>query len=153
MAQDEQGIKDICDPEFDAHCFTASELCQIPLLEILQGVREGDKTFKKMRQDAKADTFKPLYYGSSGTPAQQRYYAAWRERYCGINGMQKEWISEVQVTKRLITPYGLRFYWPWSRTSKSGYLNVSTAVCNYPVQGFATAEIMPIADVAHWPGS
>lgn len=139
MARDVQGRDDIISGH-DVHKFSASVLNKVP----------ESKVTKAMRQNAKADTFKPLYGGQSGTPDQQAYYRAFRERYPQIDEMQKSWISEVAMSKRLITEWGLRYYWPYARISKSGYVNVTTAVSNYPVQAFATAEIIPIALVYLW---
>lgn len=50
----------------------------------------------------------------------------------------------------LTTPYGMRFYWPGTKMSRSGYIDNTTAISNYPIQGFATAEIIPIALVSFW---
>ena len=44
----------------------------------------------------------------------------------------------------------MRYYWPGTRMEKSGYVTNSTSICNYPVQAFATAEIIPIALVYMW---
>jgi hypothetical protein len=53
--------------------------------------------------------------------------------------------------KKLVTEWGLRYYWPYAkRDPRNGYVNVTTAVCNYPVQALATAEIIPIALVYLW---
>lgn len=139
LGRDEQARTDILSGH-DVHRFTAS---------VLNGISEDEVT-KALRQDAKPDTFKPLYGGQSGTPEQQRYYKAFRERYPGITGAQQTWIDEVVVSKRLITEWGMRYYWPYARMSRSGYVNVTTSVSNYPVQAFATAEIIPIALVYFW---
>jgi DNA polymerase I-like protein with 3'-5' exonuclease and polymerase domains len=140
LGRDERGLLDITSGH-DVHSFTAS---------VLLGIRAADVT-KEQRQNAKSDTFKPLYGGSKGTPAQEAYYKAFRERYPQINGTQETWVDEVVESKRLITPWGMRYYWPWAkRNSKSGYCNETAAIYNYPVQAFATAEIIPIAIVAFW---
>lgn len=139
LGRDEQAKADI-EGGHDVHRFTAS---------VLNGILESDVT-KDQRQDAKPDTFKPLYGGQSGTDAQKAYYKAFRERYPGITGAQKSWIDEVVISKRLITEWGMRYYWPYARVSKSGYVNVTTSVSNYPVQAFATAEIIPIALTYFW---
>jgi DNA polymerase-1 len=102
------------------------------------------------RQDAKAHTFKPLYGGSSGTPKQRKYYEFFKNKYSGITATQQGWIDEVLVSKHLTTEWGMKYYWPHTRMERSGYVTNSTAICNYPVQAFATAEIIPIALVFMW---
>lgn len=102
------------------------------------------------RQEAKAHTFKPLYGGMSGSPAEVKYYEFFKEKYCGIADTQREWINSVLENKELITEWGMRYYWPNTRMDRSGYISNSTSICNYPVQAFATAEIIPIALVYCW---
>jgi DNA polymerase I-like protein with 3'-5' exonuclease and polymerase domains len=147
---DKQAQADILDPDFDAHCTSASEMNEIPYREFLEGYREGDKSFKRMRTEAKPDTFKPLYGGESGTKKQQRWYKAFKERYTGIAATQEGWVEEVLTTKRLITPWGMRYYWPRAKRMNDGYVNVKHSVYNYPIQAFATAEIIPIAVTSLW---
>lgn len=129
LGRDEAGIEDIA-MGTDVHQQTASVL-------------------GTSRQDAKADTFKPLYGGRRGTPAQERYYAYFREKYAGITAEQERWVNEVLATGKLETPC-LDFYWPDTRMERSGYVTNTPAICNYPVQSLATAEIIPIALVYMW---
>jgi DNA polymerase I-like protein with 3'-5' exonuclease and polymerase domains len=102
------------------------------------------------RQGAKAHTFKPLYGGRSGSPNEVRYYEFFREKYSGITATQQSWINEVLSTGELETEWGLRYYWPDTEMQRSGYVTNSTSICNYPVQAFATAEIIPIGLVYFW---
>jgi DNA polymerase I-like protein with 3'-5' exonuclease and polymerase domains len=102
------------------------------------------------RQDAKAHTFKPLYGGRSGTPDQKRYYEHFRKTYQGVTATQQRWIDEVLDTKSLRTEWGMRFHWPDTKQDKSGYVTNTTSISNYPVQSFATAEIIPLALVCFW---
>lgn len=102
------------------------------------------------RQDAKAHTFKPLYGGKSGTPEQQRYYSEFENKYRGISGTQKRWVHGVLNTKKLVTEWGLVYYWPDTKMTQSGYIINTTSICNYPVQALATAEIIPSAMVCAW---
>lgn len=130
MGRDRQAFHDITH-DVDIHSYTASIIgCS--------------------RQDAKAHTFKPLYGGKSGTPEQRRYYEAFAEKYKGVADMQKTWCHTVLENKKLRTEYGLLFYWPDCRMTESGWITHSTNICNYPVQGFATAEIIPMAIVCAW---
>lgn len=120
----------------DVHSFTAQTLTDA-----------GQETD---RQGGKPHTFKPLYGGQSGTKAEQAYYAAFKAKYPGITQAQQDWITEVLREGYLTTEYGMRFYWPDTKMTQSGYVINSTSICNYPVQGFATAEIIPIAITYQW---
>lgn len=102
------------------------------------------------RQTAKPHTFKPLYGGRKGTKAEMEYYEYFRKRYVGITETQNSWINKVLASGKLETEYGLVFYWPGTRMDSSGYINNTTSICNYPVQGFATGEIVPLAVVWLW---
>jgi DNA polymerase I-like protein with 3'-5' exonuclease and polymerase domains len=102
------------------------------------------------RQEAKADTFKPLYGGKSGTKEQREYYKFFAKKYDGITRTQQRWIDTVLNQKYLETEWGMKYYWPSTRMERSGYVTNSTSICNYPVQAFATAEIIPMALVFFW---
>lgn len=148
---DWQGWNDIHNPEFDAHVTSAAAMHDIPVAELYARFKAGDKQAEEWRQDAKPDTFKPLYGGRKGSKKQERWYKAFRERYPGIVRWQEANIDKVVEDKKLVTEWGLRYYWPYAkRDPRGGYVNVSTAVCNYPVQALATAEIIPIALVYLW---
>ncbi len=138
---DPRGVSDIVGGH-DVHRFTAS---------VLNNCSEEDVD-KGQRQDAKPDTFKPLYGGTQGTKAQMKYYEAFRERYPGIASAQKGWVFEVlnSQDKALHTMWGMRYYWPYARVSSSGYVNITSSVYNYPIQALATAEIIPVAIVYFW---
>lgn len=104
----------------------------------------------ELRQDAKPKTFKPLYGGNSGTPGELRYYDFFRKRYDGIYRTQQSWAVRVARDKFLVTPWGHRFYWPGARVTSSGYIEKTTQIFNYPIQSFATADIIPITLVLLW---
>lgn len=105
---------------------------------------------KAARQEAKPHTFQPLYGGRGQLPAENKYADAWAIKYPSLSRTQENWCLEVVANKCLVTAYGMRFYWPNARIYTSGRTNVRTEVYNYPVQGFATAEIIPIALVFYW---
>jgi DNA polymerase-1 len=139
LGRDKQALSDIMNEE-DIHKYTASVLHSVPESEVTGS----------MRQDAKPDTFKPLYGGQSGTPAQRAYYAAFAAKYSDIAKTQRAWANQVLENKKLVTEYGLIHYWPDCRMSASGYISYTTSIYNYPVQGFATAEVIPLAIVCAW---
>jgi DNA polymerase I-like protein with 3'-5' exonuclease and polymerase domains len=104
----------------------------------------------ELRQQSKPKTFRPLYGGNSGTPREQRYYEWFRNRYDGIYRTQSGWTVAVARDKFLITPWGLRFYWPDAEVTKYGYIKRTTEIFNYPIQSFATADIIPLCLVLVW---
>jgi DNA polymerase I-like protein with 3'-5' exonuclease and polymerase domains len=105
---------------------------------------------KEARQAAKSQTFKPLYGGMGSHPAEVEYCQFFKKKYEGIAATQTGWTYEVLNNKQLRTPYGLIFYWPDTVMKRGGYITNTTNIYNYPVQGFATGEIIPIALVHFW---
>ena len=97
------------------------------------------------RQEAKAHTFKPLYGGVTGTDSQRRYYNAFKDKYAAVT----EWQDDMQrqaVDKGYITlPSGRQYHFPGTKWTKWGTATNRTAICNYPVQGFATGDLLPLA--------
>jgi len=115
----------------DIHSFTASVLgCE--------------------RQTAKAYTFKPLYGGNSGTRKELEYYAAFRKKYSDLYKVQTGWTYEVVKSKKLRIASGLIFYWPDTKIKHGGYITNTPSIFNYPVQSFATADIIPLSLVILW---
>ena len=150
LGRDKVALRNILDPDFDAHITTASYMSGEDYGTLLERYRQGDTQVYQQRQDAKEETFKPLYGGRYGTEAQMKWYKGFRELYSGIADAQQNWIDEVLDKKYLITEWGMRYYWPDTHMDRSGYVKNSTSICNYPVQAFATAEIIPIALAAFW---
>ena len=123
LANDSQIYTDVKDG-VDVHSYTASVIgCD--------------------RQTAKADTFKPLYGGTTGTANQQRYYRAFKEKYSGVTEWHDKLQREAVETKRIVLPSGRTYSFPDTQWTKWGTATNRTAICNYPVQGFATADILP----------
>lgn len=141
LGRDPVGLADIVSGA-DIHSVTASVIWASMSWD---GVGKHPK-----RQDAKPHTFKPLYGGKSGTEDEQRYYAFFRDKYKGIAAWQQRNIDYVLNHKYLVTEWGLRYYWPNTRMDRGGYVTNSTAICNYPVQAQATAEMIPMALVFFW---
>lgn len=152
LGQDAQAMIDIADKNWDAHVTSGAAMAQVPYDELFAKYKADDKVAVEIRQQAKPETFKPLYGGEMGTPAQMRWYQEFKRRYEGIAKVQEKWAAEVRKHKRLITDWGLRYYWTYAKADHNGRLNVKTAVYNYPVQALATAEIIPIALVYFWHG-
>ena len=97
------------------------------------------------RQDAKAHTFKPLYGGILGTPKEMRYYEAFKGKYWQVNNWHYKLQKEAVETKKIKLPSGREYSFPEARWTQYGNVTNSTAIKNYPVQGFATADLLPLA--------
>ena len=145
VSRDSQMVADVLDLEFDAHCTSAAAMYNRVYDELLRLYRSGDDKATKLRKAAKPDTFGPLYGKSRGTPQQMRWIEAFRQRYAGFYEFSEENVYRVLQDKVLVLPWGMRYYWPFAKKNNGDYVNCRTSVYNYPIQGFATAEIIPIA--------
>ena len=125
LAQDEQGIEDI-ENGVDVHQYTADII----------GVS---------RQQAKGHTFKPLYGGMSGTDDEKRYYNAFKEKYKDIALWHEKLQDEALKYKMITLPTGRQYGFPSVERMPWGGTSFSTQIKNYPVQGFATGDIVPLA--------
>jgi len=125
LAQDKQGMEDIKN-KIDVHQYTADII----------GVS---------RQDAKAHTFKPLYGGVTGTEDEKRYYTKFLEKYKDIKTWHEKLQSEAIRYKRIKLPTGREYAFPYAERTPWGGSTYGTQIKNYPVQGFATADIVPLA--------
>ena len=125
LSDDKQVYKDVKN-SFDVHSYTAKIL----------GVS---------RQKAKSDTFKPLYGGVLGTPKQMQYYRAFKIKYNGITQWHRKLQDEALLTNKVVLPSGRQYFFPNVERMRSGSVTNSTAIKNYPVQGFATADLLSIA--------
>jgi DNA polymerase I-like protein with 3'-5' exonuclease and polymerase domains len=83
------------------------------------------------RQDAKAHTFK--------------YYKAFLEKYKDIAKWHENLQSDAIQYKKVKLPSGREYAFPYAQRQAWGGSSYSTQIKNYPVQGFATADIVPIA--------
>ncbi len=133
LARDPQILADVTSGA-DIHRFTASKLLRIP----------EERVTKEQRQEAKANTFKPMYGGQSGTKRQKEYYAAFRTKYRTLYETQMGWAHEVLRTGQLRIASGLIFYWPGTKMSRTGYIDNTPSIFDYPIQSLATADIIPI---------
>ena len=130
LSQDETAIDEVTNG-FDVHSYTAKVI--------------SDAGQPTSRQDAKMHTFAPLY-GATGygrTPAEARYYEHFTEKYKGIARWHRELAKEVLSTNKITTPSGRQFAFTGIKRRRDGSITNFTAVKNYPVQSFATADIVP----------
>ena len=130
LSQDEIAITEVSEG-FDVHSYTAQVISEA-----------GQET---SRQDAKAHTFAPLY-GATGfgrTPAEAAYYEQFTDKYNGIGKWHQDLAKEVLTYRKITTPSGRQFSFPNVKRRRNGTITDFTAVKNYPVQSFATADIVP----------
>jgi DNA polymerase I-like protein with 3'-5' exonuclease and polymerase domains len=143
LGHDKVGLAEI-EAGTDIHSFTASVLLENGDPEIV-GLDPS-----KRRQESKKSTFRPLYGGSSGSPALVAYCEYFKDKYKGISATQRSWALKTVDQKQFTTPYGMTFFFPDTKMQRSGYITNTTSIYNFPVQGFATGEIIPIALVYFW---
>jgi DNA polymerase I-like protein with 3'-5' exonuclease and polymerase domains len=131
LSQDEVAINEVS-TGFDVHSYTAKVITDA-----------GQPTD---RQTAKAHTFAPLY-GATGfgrTPAEAEYYTHFTEKYKGIASWHSRLAKEAMTTGKITTPSGREFAFPDMERYSSGKVSNFTQIKNYPVQSFATADIVPV---------
>ena len=128
LSQDRQGMADIQN-KVDIHQFTADVI----------GVS---------RQEAKGHTFKPLYGGMSGTESEKKYYKEFLVKYKDIAKWHDQLESDAINYKVVSLPSGREYAFPFARRMHWGSASHATQVKNYPVQGFATADIVPLTCIA-----
>jgi DNA polymerase I-like protein with 3'-5' exonuclease and polymerase domains len=131
LSQDGVAIEEV-KTGFDVHSYTAKVISDA-----------GEPT---SRQDAKAHTFAPLY-GATGfgrTRAQARYYEHFTEKYQGIKLWHTRLAKEAVNTNKIRTPSGREFSFPDVTRRSNGTVTHFTQIKNYPVQSFATADIVPL---------
>lgn len=132
LSQDEVAIEEVS-TGFDVHSYTAKVITDA-----------GQPT---SRQDAKAHTFAPLY-GATGygrTPAEAAYYEHFNDKYKGVAAWHSRLAKEALTTRKITTPSGREYAFPDVVRKATGRVSHFTQIKNYPVQGFATADIVPIA--------
>jgi DNA polymerase I-like protein with 3'-5' exonuclease and polymerase domains len=135
LSQDQVAIKEVKEG-FDVHSYTQKII--------------SDAGQPITRQDAKTHTFAPLY-GATGygrTASEAAYYRHFNEKYKGFASWHKT-LAHDALTKRAIrTPSGREFSFPDVMRKQNGQVSHFTQIKNYPVQSFATADIVPIALLA-----
>jgi DNA polymerase I-like protein with 3'-5' exonuclease and polymerase domains len=132
LSQDKTAIDEVT-TGFDVHSYTAKVIT--------------DAGQNISRQEAKSHTFAPLY-GASGfgrTPAEAAYYEQFTKKYSGIGKWHKELAREALATGKIKTPSGREFAFPDVTRKSNGSVTYFTQIKNFPVQSFATADIVPIS--------
>lgn len=143
LGNDDTALREIIEG-VDIHTFTGDVL-----------TANGEKGFKEMdpktrRQASKAQTFQPLFWGRGDSKAQNAYAEFFWDKYDDIYQEQSNWVQQVAAKKWFRSPYGMRFYFPNASMQRTGWVTGSNQIANYPIQGLATGEIIPIALVHFW---
>lgn len=139
LTKDPVAIKDIKD-HVDVHINTASTFEK----------KKPEKVTKEQRQKWKPETFRPMYGSKGKTKEQKRYAKYFHNRYSVMHKVQTDWTFKVLETGKLVTPWGLIFYWPGTTMQRGGYIDNTTNIFNYPISSLATAEWIPISVVYTW---
>jgi DNA polymerase I-like protein with 3'-5' exonuclease and polymerase domains len=132
LSQDKTALDEVA-TGFDVHSYTAKVIT--------------DAGQSISRQEAKAHTFAPLY-GASGfgrTKAEAAYYQQFTTKYSGIAKWHEALAKEALSTGKITTPSGREFAFPDVQRRRYGGVTFFTQIKNYPVQSFATADIVPIS--------
>ena len=131
LSQDPVAIKEVTEG-FDVHSYTAKVI--------------SDAGQPTSRQVAKAHTFAPLY-GATGygrTEAEATYYKHFIEKYKGIGKWHKKLANQAVGHGFIRIPSGREFAFPDTQRRRDGTVTNFTQIKNYPVQSFATADIVPV---------
>ena len=131
LSQDTTAMKEI-DTGFDVHSYTAKVISEA-----------GQPT---ARQDAKAHTFAPLF-GATGygrSPAEAAYYTHFIKKYKGIAAWHKKLGDEAIRFQKITNVGGRQYAFPKTERRPNGMPTNFTMIKNYPVQGFATGDCVPV---------
>ncbi|MDC1200689.1 DNA polymerase [Pelagibacteraceae bacterium] len=131
LSQDKTAMNEIA-TGFDVHSYTAKVITDA-----------GQPT---TRQVAKGHTFAPLF-GASGfgrSRAEAAYYKHFNQKYDGIAKWHKKLGNEAIQQRKITTPSGRQYAFPDVERRQNGTPTHFTMIKNYPVQGFATGDIVPV---------
>ena len=131
LAQDETAMEEIA-TGFDVHAYTAKVITDA-----------GQPT---TRQEAKEHTFAPLF-GASGygrTKAEATYYTHFNDKYKGIAKWHRKLGDEALRFLKITNVSGRQYAFPDVTRRHSGVPTHFTMIKNYPVQGFATGDVVPV---------
>ena len=131
LAQDKTAMQEI-DTGFDVHSYTAKVI--------------SDAGQPTGRQDAKAHTFAPLF-GATGygrSKAEAAYYKQFVEKYKGIAKWHSRLGDEAVNEGKITNVSGRQYAFPDVHRRENGSVSHFTMIKNYPVQGFATGDVVPV---------
>jgi len=131
LAQDEVAMKEIA-TGFDVHSYTAKVITDA-----------GQYT---TRQEAKEHTFAPLF-GATGfgrSKAEKAYYEHFTEKYKGVAAWHQNLADEAIRFNKITNISGRQYAFPDVERRANGSVSHFTNIKNYPVQGFATGDVVPV---------
>jgi DNA polymerase I-like protein with 3'-5' exonuclease and polymerase domains len=102
------------------------------------------------RQEAKARTFAPIYGAVSGTDAEMTYYNLLLNQFCpGLGRWHRQLEEEALSLGKITLPTGREYAFPHMERTAYG-VKGGTRLKNFPVQGAATADLVPISVIMVW---
>ena len=131
LSQDKAAMDEIA-TGFDVHSYTAKVISDA-----------GEPT---TRQEAKEHTFAPLF-GATGygrSKAVAAYYEHFTEKYTGVAKWHKKLGKEAVNLLKITNVSGRQYAFPDCHRRENGSISHMTNIKNYPVQGFATGDIVPV---------
>lgn len=131
LAQDEVAMEEIA-TGFDVHSYTAKVITDA-----------GQHT---TRQEAKEHTFAPLF-GATGfgrSKAEKAYYEHFTEKYKGVAAWHQNLAEEALRFNKITNISGRQYAFPDVERRANGGVTHFTNIKNYPVQGFATGDVVPV---------
>tara|TARA_R110001606_G_scaffold17140_1_gene67238 strand:+ start:1816 stop:3765 length:1950 start_codon:yes stop_codon:yes gene_type:complete len=131
LAQDETAMEEI-NTGFDVHSYTAKVI--------------SDAGQPTTRQQAKEHTFAPLF-GATGygrSKAEESYYIQFIAKYKGIAAWHKNLGEEAMRFNKITNVSGRQYAFPDISRRSNGSVTHFTMIKNYPVQGFATGDVVPV---------
>jgi DNA polymerase I-like protein with 3'-5' exonuclease and polymerase domains len=131
LSQDKVAMEEIA-TGFDVHSYTAQVISDA-----------GEPT---TRQEAKAHTFAPLF-GATGygrSKAVAAYYEHFTKKYDGVAKWHKELGNEAMRFMKITNVSGRQYAFPDVTRRSNGSVTHFTMIKNYPVQGFATGDVVPV---------
>jgi DNA polymerase I-like protein with 3'-5' exonuclease and polymerase domains len=130
LAQDEVAMEEIA-TGFDVHSYTAKVI--------------SDAGQPTSRQEAKAHTFAPLF-GATGygrSKAEEAYYIHFNEKYKGVAAWHQNLAEEAIRFEKITNVSGRQYAFQDVQRRRNGGVTHFTMIKNYPVQGFATGDVVP----------
>ena len=88
-----------------------------------------------------------LLFGASGygrSRAEAAYYTHFNDKYSGISTWHKSLAKEALATGKITNVSGRQYAFPDVQRRARGKVSHFTMIKNYPVQGLATADIVPV---------
>lgn len=142
LSRDPQIIEDILKGK-DIHGQTAA----IVHKKVGEPIDWKDDDHKHIRNEVKPYTFAPLYGGQGANEPDhiKKYFQEFFNIYKRHGEWQVEQMDSVMIRGFIRTPSGREYRFPGTRRLKGNRTTNATAIVNYPVQGFATGDIVPLA--------